>query len=113
MSFNFEEYKGGGAYLTEDEKKALAASNKVFPIQSVEFQKGQGYEGRDRFLVAIEIDGDEKLLSFQQGAVVSRDEMLEALAKHLESSEGPEYAKLVKAGRAFLFEGAEAPAASF
>lgn len=112
MSFNFDEFKGGGSYLTEDEKKALASSKQVFAIKSVEFQEGQGYEGKDRFLVTIELADEEKLLSFQHGSVESRDEMLAKLSKHV-AENGPEYATLKKAGRAFLFEGAESPAASF
>jgi hypothetical protein len=114
LSFNFVEFKGaGGGYLSENEKKDLAAKGTVFGITAAVFEEGQGYEGKNRFKVTLVLDDKERFLSFQAGSVESRDDMLKALGAHLEAGNGPEYAKLVKAGRAFLIEGAEAPAASF
>jgi hypothetical protein len=73
-------------YLSKSEKLLLAEEGVIFPLNSVEFQEGQGYEGADRFVVTTEIEGEEKRMSFgvsKTGNESSRDRLLADVEEYL------------------------------
>lgn len=79
----YEDEGGDKTYVTSAEKATLIENGTSFSVNGVEFQKGQGYKGADRYLLTITLEGEDRKLSFGTGTVDSRDRMLGAMAEFL------------------------------
>jgi hypothetical protein len=81
----YEDEGGDAQYLSKAEKQALIDNATAFEVKAVAFQPEKGYKGSDRFLLTIDLDGETRLLSFGTGTVDSRDRMLGAMSKYLQT----------------------------
>lgn len=79
----YEDEGGDRTYVSSAEKATLVENGTPFTINTVEFQKGQGYKGGDRYLLGITLEDEDRKLSFGTGTVDSRDRMLGAMAEFL------------------------------
>lgn len=84
----YEDEGGDKTYIGKAEKADLIRNKTAFAIESVTFEPGKGYQGGDRFLAIINLNGEERKLSFGAGSVESRDRMLTAMGEFLASEEG-------------------------
>lgn len=133
MGFDWDDYKGGGNYISAAEKKALAQSGIPFTVTAVRGPIEKGFE-RPAFDLDIIVpdpesgEDEERCLSFPYGSgAESRDRMLKGIQVYLKGVEGveadeengveavaavppgePLKAKVVQIGRAYFLEPAEA-----
>lgn len=82
----FDQYKdeGGLAYIGAEEKAALSKAQTVLPI--VRAWHGEGQFG-PKYVAIVEVDGEERAMSFGAGTVESRDRMFDALIEYFDSEE--------------------------
>jgi hypothetical protein len=133
VGFNWDDYKGGGNYISAAEKKALADSGMPFTVTAV---RGPIEKGFEKPAMELDItvpnpegrDDEERCLSFAYGSgAESRDRMLAGLKAYFKGVEAvaadpengieavagvapgdPVTAKVIKVGRAYFLEPAEA-----
>jgi hypothetical protein len=93
-------FSSGALYADKDE---YIAKNLVFTIKAIEYQKGAGYEGADRWTVMIcPKDGrPDEIITLQSNE--PRDAELQAAAAHIEKHGPIANTKLVKSGKAYYF----------
>lgn len=106
----FREPGDGGDYITKEEKATLAEQEReaTFTVTGVKFLPGQGYKGGDKYDLYIQLDGEERTLSFGAGDVKTRDQDLDGLIAAFESGQVTGLdAFLVKKGQAFFIQDAE------
>lgn len=96
----YEDEGGDKTYVTSAEKAALKENGTSFVITGVEFQKGQGYKGSDRYLLTITLDDEARKLSFGTGTVDSRDRMLGAMAEFAAENDLSEAVRIEQVGAA-------------
>lgn len=89
MAFK-DEYKdtGGLNFVGKEEKAELIDSAEQFPIRQV--FKGNSTEYGPKYNLIVELDGEERCISFGAGSVESRDRMLDAMIDYLDENEGEE-----------------------
>jgi hypothetical protein len=107
----FDQYTtvpSGLSYVGKDEKAVLIREGAPLTIHSISKQPDQFNPGKDRYVLTVELDGEQRGMAFGAGTVFSRDALLESMAEYLtgETAE-PVTVKLVQAGRAILIEEAE------
>lgn len=106
----FDEYvddSQGSIYVSGVEKDALVEAGTSFVINAITFEPEQGYDGADRYLLDILLEGAERKLSFNVGDVDSRDKMLGSMADVLERDGTlDQNVKLTKQGRSVLLTAA-------
>lgn len=118
MSF-FDEYVdigGGGLWLASEQKQVMIENGIVFQIKGLAIDEDNQYG--PRYVAFCEIPNTETgdlepgKIGFPIGSGAdSRDAMLKAMSKYLESEDAqPVFVKLEKPGRAILLVAAEAPA---
>jgi hypothetical protein len=104
----FENYKdeGGLSYIDAEEKAALIKGAVPFTILRV--FTGEGTYG-PRYTAVIELEGEQRGISFGAGKVQSRDSFFDAVLEYLDQDEEQEpiVVKLKKAGQAVLVVNAE------
>jgi hypothetical protein len=104
----FEEYTdaGGGNWVMKEEKAELIKDKTPLKVQSVGY--GESKFG-PRYVVNVELDGEERSLGFNEGSVQSRDAMLKQLQEYLKRDDAePVTLVLVQRGQAVLLEDADA-----
>jgi hypothetical protein len=72
----------GGNYLSQAEKELLGEEEAITPVVQVVYEPEGGYNGKDRFVLTTEIEGDVKDASFgtsPKGS--SRDDILGAMVE--------------------------------
>jgi hypothetical protein len=72
----------GGNYLSKEEKELLGDEGAITPVIQVVYEEEGGYNGKDRFVLTTEIEGEQKDASFgtnQRGS--SRDDVLAAMVE--------------------------------
>ncbi len=102
----FDEYvdeSTPSGYVSAD---TLGSDKAVFTIVGVVYEPEQGYEGADRYLADIILDGEEKKASFQAGSVDSRDKMLAAMAEFIQRTGETVNVKASKQGRSVILTAA-------
>lgn len=114
MSFfdSYTDLGGGGSYITAAEKQFLIENGVAFEITGLTFDPENQYGPRwVAFIKAPNQEGEveERKVGFPHGTGAgSRDAMLDAMSKYLQSDEAqPVKVKLSKPGRAILIEKAE------
>jgi hypothetical protein len=97
-------FSTGLLYADKDE---YLAKGLVFTIKSIEYQKGAGFDNRDRWSATISLaDGrPDEIITLQ--ANDKRDAELRAAATHIEKHGPIGSTKLVKSGKAYYFRKAE------
>lgn len=100
--------EGGGSFLGEAEKKALAEakSDAAFAVKAV--REGPGFKNKGRaYVLTIDLNGEERQLGgLTIGPVPSRDRMIAAMAEEFENGSDPiEGAYLYKVGQAYFIGG--------
>ena len=103
----FDEYVDDSqpsGYVSADQ---LGTDKSTFTIVGIEFQPEQGYEGADRYLADIVLDGEEKKASFGAGSVDSRDKMLAAMADFIQRTGETVTVSASKQGRAVILTAAK------
>lgn len=96
----YEDEGGDKTYVTSAEKATLIENGTAFTITGVEFQKGQGYKGGDRYLLQIVLEDENRKLSFGTGTVDSRDRMLGAMSEFAADNDLSEVVRIEKVGAA-------------
>lgn len=93
-------FSSGALYADKDE---YIAKNLTFTIKAIEYQKGTGFEGADRWSVIVcPNDGrPDEIITLQ--ANEKRDAELQAAADHIEKHGPIGNTKLVKSGKAYYF----------
>lgn len=76
-------YSGGGDFLSVDDIEELIAQGTVLEITGV--READGKFGKTH-QVTLNIEGDTRTKSFTQGAVSSRDEMLNDMIEYFKSN---------------------------
>lgn len=111
FEFNKDEYKGGGSYLSGDEKKSIAEAGVIFKVTGIDGPK-QGNYGTE-YELTLEFAGtdDERVVSFGEG-MKGRWNMLGDLKRYLDQGNPAAKVRLVKVGRGYTLEGAEDAAAA-
>jgi hypothetical protein len=74
--------EGGRTYLSAEEKAVLVKEGATLPVTECRFDEGGGYKGKDRFLLAVDLEGESRLLSFDAESVPSRVRLLNKLAAY-------------------------------
>lgn len=72
----------GGNYLSQAEKELLGDEGAITPVNAVTYEAEGGYNGKDRFVLVTEIEGELKEASFgtsPKGS--SRDDLLAAMVE--------------------------------
>jgi hypothetical protein len=109
--FDWGAYKGGGAYLSADEKAALVEGEVEFLVTGVRDDSANTFNGKPapRFVAEITLpnplsgEDEEKMIGFPTGSgVVSRDNQLEGMLEYFQSGGDPLEVILYKGGNAFL-----------
>ncbi len=108
---------GKPRFLSGDEKEDLAKAGTPFTITAVEFEVGKSDENPngnkygDRFVLTIDLDGEDRRLGFTIGIdpqtgesyTPARDKQLADMTEYLATGEGAiDPTKLVKVGRAYF-----------
>lgn len=99
---------GGLSYVKENEKLALIADATQVPVVRVIYQPTGKYKSKEnpdgaRFVVIVELDGEERALSFAENSVESRDRMLHELKLYQERDDAePVTVYLEKVGQSVL-----------
>ena len=90
----FDSYKdeGGLSYVGAEERIVFNKNKTPFPILRV--WHGEGQYG-PKYTLVIELDGEERALSFGAGKVESRDRMLDAMIEYLDTEDEVEFPKVV------------------
>ena len=111
-SFDWGAYKGGGAYLTPEEKAVLIDNEVVFEVTGV--REDEENKFGPRYVVTAVIpnaltgEDEERFIGFPIGSgVVSRDKQLEGMLGYFEEGGDALASKLVKGGQAILLAPAE------
>ena len=103
----FDEYVApenpGGEYISAE---TLGSDKAEFTITAVVYEPEQGYEGADRYLASIILDGEEKKASFGAGSVDSRDQMLAAMAEFIQRTGETVKVRAGKQGRSVILTAA-------
>jgi hypothetical protein len=83
------------------DKDEYVAKKLAFTIKSIEFQKGAGFEGADRFAITVSVnDGrPDEIITLQ--ANEKRDQQLQGAKAHLEAHGSIHNVQLVKRGKTF------------
>lgn len=116
MGFDWNDYKGGGSYVSAAEKKAMADSGIPFTVNAVRGPIDKGFEKP-----AMELDitvpnpetgeDEERCLSFPYGSgAESRDRQLQGLKGYFDDggkAEDLPKAKVIKIGRGYFIETVE------
>ena len=112
-SFDWGAYKGGGAYLSADEKAALVEGEVEFQITGVREDLDNQYNGKPapRFVVTLTLanplsgEDEERFIGFPVGSgVESRDNQLGGMLDYFEDGGEAIEALLYKGGNAFLLK---------
>jgi hypothetical protein len=102
--------EGGGQYLSGPEKDVLLESGQEFSILAVSGPAATGYEGKSRFVLEVEIEGEVRLLGFDAGTVRGRDKQFLALQDFIEENGAPEdQFRLTKEKRSWIIVSADEP----
>ena len=98
---NFQDTSGLN-WISKDEKAVLIDEGVEFPILSV--SRAESKFG-PRYVVTTDIEDETRAIGFPAGSVESRDRMLDALEKYLESEDAePPVVRLVRAGNSILIK---------
>lgn len=109
----FDNYQdeGGLNYVDQEEKQALIKNDT--PLTVLRVFTGEGQYGA-KYNMVVELDGEERCISFGAGKVESRDRMFDAMIEYLdveEDDKDPEWTnpvvKLVKVKQSILVRNAE------
>jgi hypothetical protein len=110
-AFDWSAYKGGGLYLSADEKAALIEGEVEFQITGVRDDAGNTFNGKPapRFVVEVVLpnplsgEDEERLIGFPVGSgVQSRDNQLEGMLDYFQSGGAALDVVLYKGGNAIL-----------
>ncbi len=109
--FDWGAYKGGGAYLSADEKAALVEGEVEFQITGVREDFDNAYNGKPspRYIVEVTLpnplsgEDEERLIGFPTGSGVdSRDNQLEGMFDYFSNGGDALDVNLYKGGNAYL-----------
>ena len=109
--FDTYEDEGGAVFLSKEEKAALVKSGKTVAVTNCYAFVDAGQYPGPSFRVNLDIDGEERALTFKQNSGVdSRDRMLAAMSAYFADDEDatPVEVRIEKAGNAFLLRNANA-----
>lgn len=113
MTKFFDNYvdEGGASFIGKDEKAVLVKNKTVLPIvRAYAFTDTGNYPGPAQAVV-VDLDGEERRMSFKTGTVETRDRMIEAMIAYFdENGDDAEPVEVVleRAGNAFLLRDANA-----
>ncbi len=98
---NFED-TSGASFIGKDEKEELIKDATVLPVLRISLGESQYGE---RYLVTVDLDGEERAITFNTGSVESRDRMLAALANYLDSEDAEPVSVVVsRVGRSLILK---------
>jgi len=112
-AFDWDAYKGGGQYLSADEKAALVEGEVEFQITGVRDDASNTFQGKPapRFIVELTLpnplsgEDEERLIGFPVGSGVgSRDNQLEGMLDYFSQGGDALDVVLYKGGNAFLIK---------
>lgn len=88
-------------YVSKEEKEVLIKEGITFTVRNVFTNEGQF---GPKYNLIIELDGEDRALSFVAGRVESRDRLLDAMMEYLDQEGDVEYprCKLVRRGQSQL-----------
>jgi len=110
-TFDWGAYKGGGLYLSADEKAALIEGEVEFQISGVRDEPDNSFNGKPapRFVTEVVLpnpltgEDEDRLIGFPVGSGVdSRDNQLEGMLDYFKSGGAPLDVVLYKGGNAIL-----------
>jgi hypothetical protein len=97
---------GNAGFVGKDEKEELIADSTPLEVKGVELRKETQYG--DQYFMLVNLDGEDRIITFSVGTVQSRDRMLDAMATYLSADEAVSpRVRLEKAGRAVLVVNAD------
>ena len=100
--------KSSGNWIGKNEKEVLIADGTALPVVSVRKEANPFEKESTRQVLVVDLDGEEKSISFTYGNVQSRDVFLDSLAEYLNGEDvEPVTVVLTKSGRAILVETVE------
>lgn len=104
----FDEFDdtSGASFIKKEEKAVLLANATPLPVVSVKYQATSKYG--PRYLLAVELEGEERTLSFNAESVESRDRMLDALKDYMSREDAePVTVYIEQVGQSILVRNAD------
>jgi len=100
--FQAPESHSSGFYIGKDEKAELITQATNLTAQNVEKRAGRFSDWE--YVLTVELDGEERGLTFPVDSVGSRDRFLAELKNYLETDESPEpvIVKIEQAGKSHI-----------
>ena len=108
--FSTYEDDGGASFIGKEEKAALVKNGTTLHIvRAYAFTDAGEYPG-PALAIVVDLDGEERTMTFKRDSVPSRDRMINAMIEYFEAEgEAAEAVAvtLVRAGQAFLLRDAD------
>ena len=100
--------KSSGNWVGSAEKAEIISDGTALPVVSVRKEANPFEKDSTRQVLVVDLDGEERSISFTYGNVQSRDAYLDALAEYLAGEDvEPVTVTLKKSGRAVIVETVE------
>ena len=100
--------KTSGNFIGAEERKTLIADATALPVKAVSKGPSRFEKDQETYTVTVELDGEERSISWAAGTVFSRDAFLDSLAEHLTAEDAESVSVIITLdGKAQILEVAE------